>query len=60
MFLKFEFQNDRSINFGAVEVEICLLPLTTKLVVDAPSVIAFIWETMQIKQLGNRMWVFMN
>jgi len=27
-FLKFEFQDDRSINVGAVGVEICLFPLT--------------------------------
>jgi len=28
MFLKFEFQDDRSINVGAVGVKVCLLPLT--------------------------------
>jgi len=28
VFLKFEFQDDRSINVGAVGVEICLFPLT--------------------------------
>jgi len=28
VFLKFEFQDDRSTNVGAVGVEICLFPLT--------------------------------
>ena len=52
IFLKLEFQNDRSITFGAAGIKICLLPLTRLIV----STTAYCYHRTAQSVIGSTYW----